>query len=250
MYDKTEIINRLDILGFYQGQIERLGKAKSNGWAQGLCCFHPEENPSLSVNVKTGAFTCHACEEKGDLFSFYEKKFGCDFKTAISELAKLAGVNGDKSKRAAKKKNGPKVCEYIYTDEKGNYRFQVNRHRDPKTFIQCHKDNTGKIVWDMNGVETVLYNLPDVERAKEVFDFEGEKDAGLARKMGFVSTCNPGGAGKWKPTYNEYLEDKIVYLIADNDEPGIKHMEQVGSQLLGVAEQVKIIELPGLGPVL
>src|SRR5262249_10868079 len=57
-------------------------------------------------------------------------------------------------------------------------------------------------------------------------------------------TCNPQGAGKWRDEYTESLRGKRVCIIADADEPGRKHAEQVAALLSGKAESVKVLELP------
>jgi len=71
---------------------------------------------------------------------------------------------------------------------------------------------------------------------------EGEKDCETARALGLVATCNPCGAGKWRDKYSECLRAKEVTIIADADEAGRKHAEQVAASLSGTAEIVKILE--------
>ena len=72
-----------------------------------------------------------------------------------------------------------------------------------------------------NQTRRVLYHLPDVLRAETVFCVEGEKDADRLMSAGLVApTCNPGGAGKWFPSYSESLKGKNVRILPDNDEPG------------------------------
>jgi hypothetical protein len=53
----------------------------------------------------------------------------------------------------------------------------------------------------------VLYRLPELLAARQkkpnitVLVPEGEKDVESARELGFVATCNPFGALKWKDEY-------------------------------------------------
>jgi hypothetical protein len=253
-YDKQQIINNLDFHSFYNSHVEKLGKPTNEGEAMALCCFHSEKNPSLSINVNSGFYKCHACDAEGDVFGFYQRRFGCDFKTAIKELAVLAGVNGngvtpnDFDFNTTKKQNTGKqkeVARYDYTDEQGNLLFQAIRF-EPKGFRQGHYEN-GKFIWNLKGVRRVPYRLHELEFSDEILIFEGEKDVDLAVEMGFTATCNPMGAGKWQPEYNEHLKDKMVYLVPDNDEPGWKHVQNIAAQLRDVAKSVSIIELPDLG---
>jgi DNA primase len=46
---------------------------------KGRCLWHEERNPSLYVNVETGAFFCHACKARGNVVKLVQKvgKFDC-----------------------------------------------------------------------------------------------------------------------------------------------------------------------------
>jgi len=136
------------------------------------------------------------------------------------------------------------VEEYDYRDEKGKLLFQVVRF-EPKDFRQRRPDGNGGWTWRLNGVRRVLYGLPDVIVARSVLVCEGEKDCETARALGLVATCNPHGAGKWRPEFADPLKGKRVCIIADADEPGRKHAEDVAVSLCGKAESLKVVELPG-----
>jgi 5S rRNA maturation endonuclease (ribonuclease M5) len=135
------------------------------------------------------------------------------------------------------------VAEYDYTDKSGTLLFQVVRY-DPKGFRQRRPDGNGGWIWNLTCVQRVLYRLPEVLAANEVHVFEGEKDCESARSLGVVATCNPGGAGKWRDEYSETLRGKRVVIIADADEPGRRHAQQVAESLHDKAASVKVLELP------
>jgi hypothetical protein len=44
-----------------------------------------------------------------------------------------------------------------------------------------------------------------------------------------------------------WFKDRIVYILPDNDEPGRRHAAQVADNLHGIAREVRIVELAGLG---
>ena len=113
----------------------------------------------------------------------------------------------------------------------------------PKDFRQ-QRYTAGGWRWGLEGVRRVLYKLPEVVKAECVFIVEGEKDSDLLHEWGMCGTTNPGGAGKWRDSYSETLHRKAVASIPDADEPGRRHARDVAESLLGVAESVKIIELP------
>ena len=65
--------------------------------------------------------------------------------------------------------------------------------------------------------------------------------------MGFVASTFVGGTGKWRDEYLEYFRDADIVLVPDNDQPGIKGMQDIAEQLHGTAKNIKVLELPGLG---
>ena len=148
--------------------------------------------------------------------------------------------------RAAK---GRIVKEYDYRDEAGALLFQVVRY-DPKDFLQRRPDGAGGWTWKLDGVRRVLYRLPELlaaDTAAWVFNVEGEKDADALAALGLVATCNPGGAGKWRPEYSETLRGRRVCIVADKDAPGRKHALDVARAQDGVAACVRVLEMPGDG---
>ena len=98
----------------------------------------------------------------------------------------------------------------------------------------------------------LLYRLPDFLRAMaerpddRVFICEGEKDTDTVWGHGLIATTNPNGAGKFRHDFAKYFAGRDVVILADNDERGRAHAEQVASILFGVASSVKVVHLPGL----
>jgi hypothetical protein len=93
------------------------------------------------------------------------------------------------------------------------------------------------------------YRLPELVAAPPdsiVFVPEGEKDVDNLQRLGLIATCNVGGAGRWHETLNEYLRNRDVVVLPDNDQPGQDHADRVARNLLGVAASVKVLRLPGL----
>jgi DNA primase len=69
----------------------QLGRAGRN--YKGLCPFHAENTPSFVVFPESGTWHCFgACGEGGDIFTFVMKREGWDFRTALEELGRRAGV--------------------------------------------------------------------------------------------------------------------------------------------------------------
>jgi putative DNA primase/helicase len=83
--------------------------------------------------------------------------------------------------------------------------------------------------------------------SETIYIVEGEKDVETLRALGLVATCNPGGAGKWQPSYNEVLRGRHVVILPDHDDSGRQHSMDVARSLAGIAASVRVIDLPALG---
>ena len=130
---------------------------------------------------------------------------------------------------------------YDYVDETGALLFQVVRLA-PKDFRQRRPDGNGGWIWSLDGTRRVLYGLPELRPARSVLIVEGEKDVATGRHLGLAATCNPSGAGKWRPEYSDCLIGKHIVIIADADEAGRKHAQEIAGSLYGKAKYVKVIE--------
>ncbi len=86
---KDEIRARNDIVDVI-GQYTRLKRSGKN-WT-GLCPFHPDKNPSFNVSPGLQIYKCFSCGEKGDVFTFVQKKENLDFVESMEFLARRAGI--------------------------------------------------------------------------------------------------------------------------------------------------------------
>jgi len=141
---------------------------------------------------------------------------------------------------------------YDYQNEVGELLFQVLR-LPPKDFRQRRPNGHGGWIWDLDGVRIVPFRFPELVkevRGRRVWIVEGEKDATTLQKLGLLSTCNPGGARKWKridPACLEALRGLDVVILPDKDLPGRMHAVEVAASLLPLASSVRVLELPGDG---
>ncbi|MDH5638865.1 MAG: CHC2 zinc finger domain-containing protein [Nitrospinota bacterium] len=73
---------------YYSLRLERLSPPRQNGWALARCEFHkPDRNPSLSVNLESGAFHCFSCGATGgSIISFEARRAGVDYSQARRTL--------------------------------------------------------------------------------------------------------------------------------------------------------------------
>jgi len=196
-----------------------------SGYGTACCPAHDDKNPSLSISpgdMRRVVVRCHA---------------GCDQQAVIGAL-RDRGL-WPQERRAI----------YDYLDAGGTLRFQVVR-RSGKKFLQRQPNGKGDWIWNAKGVPPLIYRLPEVREAipsgRTVFITEGEKDADRLAGLGLTATCNPGGAGKWRPEYSAHLHGAHVVILPDNDAPGRDHAHKVAASLQGRAKSLRVVVLPGL----
>lgn len=185
----------------------------------GKCPAHDDKHASLSVTERDGTLLakCHA---------------GCSFDEILAAV-KIPTVAAERI--------------YDYRDADGTLVYQVIR-KPGKQFTQRRPDGAGW-AYNLRGVARVPYRLPELlASTKGVIIVEGERDVDRLVSLGLVATTNSGGAGKWEPAFAQHLAGRRVVIIPDNDTPGRQHAEQVARSLVGMAESVSILELPGLPP--
>ena len=220
-----------DARGPVAAVLDRLDKVKrlpAGGWIA-RCPAHQDRNPSLKIDEAADGkalLHCHA---------------GC---TTSSILGALGLTDTDLFPESAGQRR--EVAVYTYHDETGTHLYDVVRF-EPKTFRQRRPGGA----WGLGDTRRVLYRLPHVrqaiERGEPVYIVEGEKDADTIVAAGGIATCNPMGAGKWRDDYTQQLAGlQQAIIVADNDDPGIEHAQQVARSL----EQARIahrIVMPAAG---
>jgi 5S rRNA maturation endonuclease (ribonuclease M5) len=273
MARKETIIGRFqgNPQGFYERYLEL--KRDKEGF-RAKCPFHDgKSSGSLSINEK-GLFKCFGCDAKGDFFTFAGLKYGLDvrrdFKEILEHICRDHGIDDNHRGQGGHAGHpvghpdgggehlrqehggdgndlGEPVAVYRYTDARGELLFEVCRYANPKTFRQRQPRKDGKgYLKTVKGVEQVLYHLPEAIKSREIWIPEGEKDVENLVALGYVATCNPGGAGKWQDSYSEALRGKDVIVLPDNDKAGEDHARKVCRSLHGKAKSIKVIRLPGL----
>ncbi len=69
---------------------------------------------------------------------------------------------------------------------------------------------------------------------------EGEKDADILSKQGYTA-FSYGGVNDWSADMAQLCKGAVVYVLADNDEPGRRVTNIIQSDLQGIAESAKVI---------
>jgi 5S rRNA maturation endonuclease (ribonuclease M5) len=217
------------------------------------CPLHDDSTPSFSFNVEKRVWKCHAECGGGTLLQLEQLINGSDVREALKNIGEIIGE--ELAFAPQRKQNSEEVFDY--TDAQNNLLFQVVRTDLPngagKKFTQRRMGENGGWIYNLDGVRKVLYRLPEVITAKEVFIVEGEKKADRLRAAlaetgvkDIAVTCNPGGAGKWQDADSGYLMGRKVVILPDSDKVGHKHSEQVAAYVNDYAVGIKIVQLSGL----
>lgn len=224
-------------------------------------CGEPNHRLSSKETLCFGTHGSLAVEisgEKAGTFYDFERKVGGGVLDFVAH--KIGAKNGEAKAWLTEQgytlhsdtKAGSARIEatYDYLGADGKLVFQVVR-KHPKKFLQRRPDGTGGWTYNVKGIALVPYRLPELlaaDPARVVLVPEGEKDVDRLRDLGFLATCNPGGAGKWRSVCSATLTDRRVVVLPDNDEAGEDHAAKVVTALRSVAASVAVLRLPDLPP--
>jgi uncharacterized protein (DUF927 family) len=232
-----------EVSTYYAVRVPKLKRHRADGW-RGPCPIHGGKHDNFAVDAATGRWFCHStCGRGGDILKLEAALTTGNFSTQKAEVFRIVGrpdsANGSQAAHTRT------AVAYDYTDERGCLLYQSVR-LDPKGFRQRRPDGKGGWTWNIKSIRLVLYRLPELlkREAETIFICEGEKDVDSVERLGLLATCNPMGAGKWRPEYSDALRGRSVAILPDNDSPGRKHAAAVSADLLRVGCEVRIVEIP------
>ena len=79
-------VNIVDVIGS-SINLEKKGKNYF-----GICPFHDDHTPSMSVSEEKQIFTCFVCGASGNVFSFVKDYENITFIEAVNKVANFAGI--------------------------------------------------------------------------------------------------------------------------------------------------------------
>lgn len=79
-------INIVDLISEY------VPLTKKGQYYWGVCPFHNDKNPSMSVDEKRQTYTCWSCHNSGNVFNFIEQIENISFKEALKVLGARVGI--------------------------------------------------------------------------------------------------------------------------------------------------------------
>lgn len=107
----TKIRESTDIVEFISKYIPLVKKGKNYF---GLCPFHNDNNPSLSVSREKQIYKCFVCGEAGNVFNFLEKYENISFYEAVKIIGDSVGINVSNKFKIEKKEDKNQVYYDMY----------------------------------------------------------------------------------------------------------------------------------------
>jgi len=210
------------------------------------CAFHDDARESAGVYERDGVWRvkCHGCNFGGDVFDVRAKAEGRDVAEVLRETN--ATANGQHNRQS---KTNPKrkiVATYDYVDSFGALLYQTVRYH-PKDFRQRQPDGNSGWIWNMKGVDRVLYRLPEINQSdaeRFIFVVEGEKSVDYLNECDLCATTTVGGAEKAHFTDLSPLHGRHAVVIPDADAKGRNHAQQIAKLLHGKAASIRVVDLP------
>ena len=173
-------VNIVDVISNYIN-LEKKGKNYF-----GICPFHDDHTPSMSVSEEKQIYTCFVCGMSGNVFSFVKDYENITFMEAVKRIADLNGISLSQKINVEKKydkeykaydlavkfyKNnlksslGTNALKYLYdrgiTDEIIN-EFDIG--------VSLSDNNLSKLLISKDYNEDMLYNIGLVNKGESIYD--------------------------------------------------------------------------------
>ena len=89
----------------------------------GLCPFHDDSTPSLTVNTTKGIYKCFACGATGDVIDFLQKYLKITFPEAVKMLSDKYGIemSGESTPHAAEAVQFKRQSMYMINSEAAKF---------------------------------------------------------------------------------------------------------------------------------
>ena len=95
LIDVKEVLSKVNIVNIVKNYIPLIKKGRNY---VGLCPFHNDSNPSMTVSEEKQIFKCFVCGTGGNAINFVQKKENISYKEALIKVAEIAGFNVSKYK--------------------------------------------------------------------------------------------------------------------------------------------------------
>jgi hypothetical protein len=282
---RGEILRRITSSSVYESRgVVFTGAEDTHGNRPARCPMHDDSHPSLSVNVRTGDFCCHAdgCPASGggSLFDWVMLVDGVSFRESFETLAAISGVEIPDSRPPI---DGSLPAQFhqrlleiesrmkYLADSRGLTRSTVEAAQigwDGQRYTIPVYDEAGVLQnirrykprpsgeeskflnWVQDGHkygESRLYRpriVPWPAEGGRVVLCEGEMDCLVLHQAGIAATTSTGGSGSFRPEWSRLFRGLSVVICYDNDRAGRSGASRAAEILSGSGISVSVASLP------
>ena len=131
-----EIKKSVDIVEIIQEYVE-LSKKGKNYW--GICPFHDDSNPSMSVSIEKQLYNCFSCNNAGGVFKFIQQIEKVSFKEAVNIVGKKVGISIKIDENIEKYNENQKVLINALNDAMDYYIISIEAKEGKKALEYSEK---------------------------------------------------------------------------------------------------------------
>ncbi len=131
--NKQDILDKLDIVDVVSEYVELERKGKNYF---GVCPFHDDNNPSMSVSPQRQMYKCFSCGAGGDAINFVKEIENISFQESLAKLASSVGVEYTYQNETSVIKD-----EYynIYHDSTKYFVYNLQHSKDGEKYLEYLK---------------------------------------------------------------------------------------------------------------
>lgn len=207
-------VNIVDVIGSYIN-LEKKGKNYF-----GICPFHDDHTPSMSVSEEKQIFTCFVCGMSGNVFSFIKDYENITFIEAVNRVANITGISLSQKINVVKKHDKEyKAYDLAVKYYKNN--LKTNMGVDAKKYlilrginediinefdigVSLNDNNLSKLLLSKNYDENMLVNIGLVNKGESIYDIFRN------RIMFPIHNSNGDAIGFSGRIYNNEVDSKYI----------------------------------------
>lgn len=185
---------------------ERLALRPAGPIFKGLCPFHQDKNPSLTVDPRRQSYKCWACGEWGDVFTFVQKMDHVEFPEAMRTLALRAGISLEKFEKLPQ---GPSKTGMLDVMKWAAERYRNCLLDSPQA--EAARDYLGERQISLETIRTFgLGYAPDAWEWLVGEAINAQISADMLETVGLIAKRNEGKKG-----YYDRFRDRVMFPIRD-----------------------------------
>ena len=195
---RKDIVDKADIVNIVS-QYVKLEKRGNN--YIGLCPFHEDKNPSMSVSPQKKVFKCFSCGTAGDVVSFVSKIKNITISEAMREVGETVGIKVSMSQKDLLKQKNMKYYNVL---------------KEASVFFNFYLTNT------INGKEALEYlnsrKLSDFEIKRFNIGLSGDDDIlfkTLSNKQYLPLDMIEAGLVRSGNGYHDVFKNRVMFPIKD-----------------------------------